>query len=246
MKTKFLFVVLFVSSSIFSQSINDYMAVMIPIKYDFISSENQYRLNTITKVNLNKAGFVAYFTNQTVPSEYSDRCSLLNVDVLKDSGFLTTKLYVVFKDCNGKEIFKSEIGKSREKDFGVAYTEALNDAFTSVYALHYKYNGGAKINKVAATSTLEMPIVATTVVSSAIPSTTTDDFSLFAQPIKNGFQLIDSTPKIVMKIYSTTNPSVFLATKDSMQGVLLLKDKNWFFEYYDNETLLSEKIAVKF
>ena len=38
MKTKFLFLLLLVSSYGFSQSVNDYAAVIIPLKYDFLKS----------------------------------------------------------------------------------------------------------------------------------------------------------------------------------------------------------------
>lgn len=249
MKSKFLFLLLFVSSFGFSQSINNYAAVIIPLKYDFIKEENQYRLSTLTKFNLQKAGFKAFYSNENLPQEYSDRCNLLNIDVLKDSGFLTTKLYIVFKDCNGKEIFKSEIGKSKEKDFALAYTEALNNAFLSVYALHYKYDG-----KTVANNTNKIGITAQTTENSgnaavAVNVSGNQESSgnvLFAQPIQNGFQLIDNTPKVVMKIYKTTNVSIYLAVKDNLQGIVFLKDNQWFFEYYEKEALMSEKIKLKF
>jgi hypothetical protein len=35
--------VLFISSFGFSQSVNDYKAVIVPIKYEFTSTDNQYR-----------------------------------------------------------------------------------------------------------------------------------------------------------------------------------------------------------
>jgi hypothetical protein len=35
--------------------------------------------------------------------------------------------------------FKSETGASRTKAYELAYPEALNEAFVSVDALHYKY-----------------------------------------------------------------------------------------------------------
>ncbi|WP_264566645.1 hypothetical protein [Flavobacterium sp. N3904] len=252
MKAKLLFL-LFVSSYGFSQSINDYVAVIVPVKYDFVKSENQYRLNTLTKFNLQKAGFEAFYTNETIPKEYNDRCSLLYADVLKENGFLVSKLYITFKDCNGKVVFKSEVGKSKEKDFETAYTEALNNAFVSVYALHYKYNGAAANSKKAGITVSEaVPVAATAIVATeVIPNATVgsdvnDAFLLFAQPIKNGYQLVDNTPKVVMKVYSTTNPSIYLATKDNKQGVLISKDNQWFFEYYEKETLMSEKITVKF
>ncbi|PJJ10863.1 hypothetical protein CLU83_4337 [Flavobacterium sp. 1] len=253
MKSKFLYLLLLVSSFGFSQSINDYTGVIIPLKYDFLKSENQYRLATLTKVNLKKAGFEAFYSNETFPGGYNDRCSLLNVDVIRDNAFLVTKLYVVFKDCSGKEIFKSQVGKSKEKDYEVAYSEALNMAFESVYALHYKYDGTPAVNSAntavatPAVASVAVPVtVAAVAVNVPSSSTEPDGSVLFAQPIKNGFQLVDSTPKVVLKAFKTTNPSIYLASKGDLQGTLVLKDNQWYFEYYEKDTLMSEKIKVKF
>jgi hypothetical protein len=253
MKSKFLFLLFLISSYGFSQSVNDYVAVMIPVKYDFVKNDNQYRLNTLTKFNLQKAGFQAFYTNEIVPSQFNDRCSLLYADVSKENGFMITKLFVTFKDCNGKVVFKSEIGKSKEKDYEVAYTAALNQAFESVYALQYKFNGSGAVSSPKATVALPatMPVATPAVVAAIavnVPSGNgeLDGTVLFAQPIKNGFQLVDSTPKVVMKAYKTTNPSIYIASKENIQGVMVLKENQWFFEYYEKDTLMSEKITVKF
>jgi hypothetical protein len=258
MKSKFLFLLLFVSTFGFSQSVNDYAAVIVPLKYDFIREDNQYRLCTLTKFNLQKAGFEVFYANEPTSNKHTDRCSLLKVDVVKESAFLATKLYVVLKDCNDKEVFKSEVGKSKEKEFEVAYSEALNMAFQSVYALNYKYNGKAINTPKEAVAVANVPPVTAVVATAAIATTAAvainvpsssaepDGTVLFAQPIKNGFQLIDSTPKVVMKVYKTTNPSIYIAIKDSLQGLALQKENQWYFEYYDKETLMSEKITVKF
>lgn len=247
MKTKFLFLLLLISSYCFSQSVHDYVAVIVPVKYDFVKSENQYRLNTLTKFNLTKAGFQAFYTNETIPKEYSDRCSLLYVDVKEEKGFMVTKLFVVFNDCNGKVIFKSEIGKSREKEYQVAYSEALNLAFESVYALHYKYNGGIASSltpEKVAPITASVQALGTVIVAKAVESTGSN--LLYAQPTISGFQLIDSTPKVVYKIFKTSSPTCFIAFKDNKQGVLIAKENQWFFEYYENEKAISEKVTVKF
>jgi hypothetical protein len=253
MKSKFLFLLVLVSSYGFSQSINDYVAAIVPTKYEFVKSENQYRLNTLTKFNLKKAGFETFYTNETIPKEYNDRCSLLYVDVKEEKGFLVTKLYIAFKDCYGTVIYKSEVGKSREKEYEVSYPEALNNAFESVYALHYKYNGAAVNSKKTGIASPEIaPVALSTVVATSVavnvPSSSDSNELdiLFAQPIKNGYQLVDNTPKVVMKVYKTTNPTIYLATKGTVQGVLISKDNQWFFEFYEKETLMSEKISVKF
>jgi hypothetical protein len=47
-----------------------------------------------------------------------------------------------------------------------------------------------------------------------------------------------------MKLLKTSQANSFIAIKDSVQGSDF-KDNQWFFEYYQNDTLISEKIAVK-
>jgi hypothetical protein len=158
---------------------------------------------------------------------------------------------VVFKDCNGKIVFQSVNGMSKEKDYQLAYTEALNEAFESVYALQYKYS------PVANTSIPAVPavpvIAAVTVPAITIPTINPDSRAeisstdlLYAQPSANGFQLVDSSPKVVMKIYKTSVKDYYTAVKGTIQGVFITKDKQWFFEYYQDDKLISEKISVKF
>lgn len=247
MKTRILFLMLFVVSYSFSQSVNDYKAVIIPTKYELQKSENQYRLQTLTKMNLQKAGFQAFYNNEPIPAELNDRCALLYLDVTKENAFLVSKLFITFKDCNNTVIFKSEIGKSREKEFEKAYVEALNGAFVSVSALNYQYNGG--VNNVSLRSTppvyapvapypaVAVPVVAATVAVTpavAVPVVTSKNEPiisatkslglLYAQPTSYGYQLIDSEPKVVMKVYKTSNPASYMAKKGEVQGALVSKD----------------------
>jgi hypothetical protein len=39
---------------------------------------------------------------------------------------------------------------------------------------------------------------------------------------------------------------VYIAIKGNSQGALIQKGNEWFFECYENEKLVSEKVAVKF
>ena len=246
MRIKFLLIALLVSFIGFSQTINDYKAVIVPLKYDFLKTENQYRLATMTKSNLIKAGFQAFYTNEEIPAEYADRCQLLYVDVKRDNGFLVTKLFVVFKDCYGKEVYTSEMGKSKEKDYELAYRESLDLAFVSVNKLHYKYSGNAVSGSTKAVANVSTAVVASNNVAATPVADISDPNLLYAQPTENGFQLIDKTPRVVMKLLKTSRPDSFIAIKDGIQGSLNAKDNQWFFEYYQNDKLVSEKISVKF
>lgn len=264
MKIKFLLIAVLFSALGFSQSINDYKAVIVPLRFDFIKTDNQYRLATQTKANLVKAGFVTFYANEQLPEGYTDRCQVLYADVKRDNGFLVTKLLVEFKDCFGQVVFTSDFGKSKEKDYETAYREALNGAFVSVANLHYKFSGTPVIvSKTTSAAVVKAPVAATTAtaatttaVRTAAPSELVvvapspdlkDPNLLYAQPTESGYQLIDKTPKVVMKLFKTSQTNVFIATKDNVQGSLILKeDGNWYFESYQNDKLVSEKIVVKF
>jgi len=253
MKIKFLLAAILCSVVGFAQSINDYKAVIIPLKYEFMKTDNQYRLATLSKQNLTKAGFEAFYSNEQLPDGYTDRCQVLYIDVVKDNAFLVTKLIVQLKDCFGQIVYTSEVGKSREKEYEIAYKEALDNAFKSVSALHYKYSGNpVDTSKTpapakAAVATTAVTTVAATQISASASPDLKDPNLLYAQPTESGYQLIDKTPKVVMKLFKTSQPNVYIATKDNVQGSLILKeDGQWYFESYQNDKLVSEKIVVKF
>ncbi|MGO4771035.1 hypothetical protein ACEN2I_05190 [Flavobacterium sp. W22_SRS_FK3] len=251
MRIKILLIIFLSSFAGFSQSINDYKAVIVPIKFDFAKGVNPYRLSTMTKANLIKAGFEAFYENEQLPAEYANRCDLLYADVKRDNAFLVTKLFVEFKDCYGKVVHTSETGKSKEKEFDTAYREALDMAFVSIYSLNYNYSGKTAITTSGGASTVAVaaPAVAATSVSTQVATPVADVSDpnlLYAQPTENGYQLIDKTPKVVMKLLKTSRPDSFIAIKEGVQGTLNAKDNQWFFEYYQNDKLVSEKVSVKF
>jgi hypothetical protein len=251
MRKQLLSVLLFISSFGFSQSVNAYKAVIVPINYEFTSTDNQYRLATFSKYNLNNAGFEAFYDNESVTEEYKDRCSLLYYDIVKEKSLLTTKLYITLKDCYGKVIFRSETGVSRAKAYEIAYPDALNEAFASVDGLRYKYiNEEVKKGIEPVMSHKKEAKEGVVSAKNAIYKADTLDLSqvdvLYAQPIVNGFQLVNSVPKVVMKVFKTSSRTCFIAMRKSIQGVLISKDNQWFFEYYQNAKLISEKIEVKF
>ena len=228
----------------FSQTLNQYKAVIIPLKYDFQKEQNQYRIQTLIKVNLLKSGFQAYYSNEIIPPEINDRCKLLTLDLIKESTFIMTKLALVFKDCYGVAILKSGIGKSREKQFEIAYKEALDNAFMSLNTID---NSNFDTNSI-----LNNPSDLVLQTSSKVKNETAEliknkeNSLLFAQPTSFGYQLIDREPKVIMKIYKTSNPASYIAFKGNLQGVLVAKENQWLFEYYQNDNLVSEKVDVKF
>lgn len=69
---------------------------------------------------------------------------------------------------------------------------------------------------------------------------------LYAQEITNGFQLVDSTPKILMKILKTSKPNYFVAESGEKSGVVYRQEGRWYFEYYSQDLLRTEELYIKF
>jgi len=121
-------------STTFSQNnLSDYSFVAVPEKFDFLDERDQYQLNSISKHLFNSNGFHAYFTNE-LPNVR--RCDGVWADVEGSPGFVYTRVTVILKDCNGVEVYRSEEGKSKIKDYNRTYHAALRNAFRSITALN--------------------------------------------------------------------------------------------------------------
>lgn len=238
MKKVFLVLFSFYAICSFGQKINDYEFVLVPTQFEFQKAENDYRLNTILKFRLEEYGFQVNYISAEMDIKYNDRCQYMTAEVIDESRLFMTKLAVVFKDCNGKVIYKSKTGTSKSKDRKLGYTEALEEALKSVAALNYKYEGKVtENNRVVVQPSKPISVEKTEKVNTN---------ALFAQPISNGFQLVDTTPKVILKMFKTSEINVFLASSGDRNGVIFKKNEEWFFEYYGAEKLISEKLIIKF
>lgn len=68
----------------------------------------------------------------------------------------------------------------------------------------------------------------------------------YAQELPNGYQLVDSTPKIRMKLFESSVQGVYHAKMENKNGMVYTKDGKWFFEYYEGENLITDELNVKF
>lgn len=238
MKKTFLLLVLLLSISTFSQSINDYQYVIVPTKFSAFQENDKYRLNTITKFLLQKYHFKSFLANDSIPDEIANNnCKRVVADLVVDNSLLKTKVKVVLKDCKENVLFETDFGTSKEKQYSIAYNEALREAFLSFDKLNYKYNGKNELSGDLVAK--ENPVEEKKSISNATPF-------YFAQPIANGFQVIDNEPKVIMKLYTTSQSNVYIGVKGTTQGVVVSKNGQWFFDYYENNKLVSEPLNLKF
>lgn len=255
---------LFACLSGYSQStINNYKYVIVPEKFTQFKDSYQDMLKSLTKGLLEYKGFTVYLESADMPTELANnKCQALSADLLEKGGMLTTEITLILKDCKGNVVYKSNTGKSREKEFKTAYNIALRDAFTSVT---YAYTGPATEVVVQPTvaaaltpekltpvpTAVQAPVkpqteASTTLMQSTETVTSRPAGTLYARAIANGYQLIDTAPQIVLTLLKTSVADCYIASNADANGIVLKKGEDWFFEYYKSNKLVSEKLLVKF
>lgn len=117
------------------KSLSDYTYLIVPEQFEFLKGNDQYQLNSMTKFYFEKNGFNAFMS---LDAPNTDRCNGLYADVEELKSLFGTKLQIVLKDCYKQEVYRSEIGKSKYKEFDKSYQDALRSAFESLEVLNIK------------------------------------------------------------------------------------------------------------
>lgn len=247
---------LLISVSIFSQNVNldKYKYVVVADKFDYLKKVDQYQTSSLTKFLLKKKGFTVFLSNETLPQEIaSNRCVALFAAVKDKSSMLTTKSVIELKDCFGKTLYSSEIGRSKYKDYKKAYQDAIRSAFESMEDLEYSYNPNLVTEKKIETKVVIPVKTAPKVIitpevnvdANKVKNKVSETLSvLYAQPKNNGFQLVNLKPEVVFVILKTNVKDVFII-KDK-NGSLSKNGEHWIAEFYENGKLVKKEYQIKF
>ncbi|MBC9798598.1 hypothetical protein [Sinomicrobium weinanense] len=245
-------------------SVDGYKYVIVPQKFDFLKKENQYQVNALTKFLFEKYNFKAVYANHLTTEVEENSCLALKADVKDNSNMFTTRLNVELTNCRGEVIFTSEEGKSKEKDFKTAYHDALRKAFKSVEELNYNYDPSISIVSSSRATATAPPAQASSVAPSRQQTTEQpkvvektenpvpvarkagikNDGVLYAQPVENGYQLVDSSPKVIFVLQKTSADNVYIIRDKN--GMLTKKDGKWIAEYYEGGERIEEELKIKF
>jgi len=201
-----------------------------------LKSHNQYNLNNYTKSFLESEGFMVYNENEVPENLANNRCNAYYVNYVDDSGMFTTALKMIIKDCTGKLIYESEFGKSREKEFRVAYREVFRNV-----AKNFQQNK----NDIAFTNTEviskpNQPTLQNTEIAAA--KTTNQDLIFDFQDQSLQGELKDANQKVLYKITKTSVANLYMASNAYVDGIIYLKDGKWYFEFTKNGEKIIEEI----
>ena len=198
--------------------------ILISSKFDFQSEKNSYNINNMLKAILVSNNYEVYFDDAVLPIEIAqNRCNALTGVLVDNSNLFLTKVKLQVKDCQNNLLFETAEVKSREKNIQDGFIEVIKLLSPEIK----KYKPAVFKNK---------DVV---VPSSEIIATTNLKYQIIE--IANGYAIMDATPKVVLQIYKTTNPSIFIADKFGIKGIFTKSGNKGIFEYYLNDKLMVEE-----
>lgn len=248
----------------FSQTnLNNYKYIIVPTQFEFQKNAGDYDLNNLTKFLFKKYGFSAILSNETYPEDLAkNRCLALTAQLQKQSSLFKSKMNVELVNCYNQVVFTTREASSKEKDYRKAYYEATRKTFESFNSINYKYSPkieekNTSVSVVKTTNRNDIPVEINGIIKDKkkeIIVKTTEETNtpkvveglniLYAQPIKNGFQLVDNTLKKVYIIKITGVKDVFIL-KD-LNGILYKNNNSWIVEYYSDNQLIRKELSIKF
>ena len=221
MKNYLVVAMFLVSGMSISQKLNAFKYAIVPEKFSFLKEKNQFNLNELLKFGMIKYGFEPFYDTDILPNDLSNENKVL-VDVLQNNSIFSTNVTIVLKDFKNNILHTSIEGKSREKNLDVSYNFAIREALNSFSSLKHVY-----ANNIQVTDLKEAIVV------------------FQAKTIANGFELLIDN-NVIYKIFKTSNKDFFKAKKGEIDGTMFTKDNFYYFEYYSNENLITEKLEINF
>ena len=246
------------------KKVNNYKFIVVPDRFDFLKQKDEYKTSSLTKFLLKKNGFTVVLNSEQYPKDLIDNpCSGLKALVLDKSSVFKVKVVIELRDCSNRLLYTSEEGVSRLKEYKKGFQEAIRKAHASMNNIAYEpflletirkdkkeivivdpvlVKEGKEIklkSEIPAINNIQKAVLVVPINNIVLASSV-----LYAQPVENGFQLINSKPTVVFVILKTKVKGVFIL-KDK-NGVLYKKEGVWIAEFYENGTFIEKKYQVKF
>lgn len=252
---KNLFFVLIMSLSfagIAQSSLNDYNMAIIPARFDFQKKDNEHRINSTIKAFLQQKGFEVYLSSDELPEGFMDyNCNKLFVNLIEKSNMFVTELQVEFKDCKNKVLYVTDLGKSNDKNIAKSYNIALQATLKTFNKANYKYSGKTYFDEEADEKIKSRDVEnVSQEVTKVIKSEKEVTYEKVGKPSKqennqSSIKVINKTNQKELILYKTSNPNIYLANYNGINGIVMSKENVWFFEYTDGDKTISERLDIK-
>ena len=231
---KVIVLLLFVNCTL-AQNLNSYKYVLLPSRFSCQTEVDQYNLNSLMRMILEKNGFEVYADNEKFTDDFAiENCNKLYADLDVQNALFATKAKIILKDCKNNIIFISAQGRSNEKNPTIAFAQALRTASQSLEAAKHLYKPSDKTVQLFNDKNNDQP-----------NQLVSNDVNFTSKKTNYGYDLI-SNGNVYISLLQTSLNGIYLANKNNIQGIVFKKDDKWQFEYYKNDTKIIEILNVMF
>ena len=244
--------------------------VVVPAQFEAFKQANMHKTSTLVKYHLDQRGYPAVYDLGRPDELKRAPCMAVYTQFLDDSNLFATRVRLRFVDCEGKIVFETKEGYSKEKEYQVAYKEVIEEAFTSFDGMNYSYSppaepetaaggpaettqkevsaAGQEPEHPAAQENPTAPATASVAMRPADASPSGATELLYAQPIEGGYQLVDSRPEIRMLLMeSSSGKDSYVAVVDGASaGTVYREGDAWIHEYFKDGKVVRTPLNIKF
>lgn len=241
--------------------LNNYKYIVVPNQFDFQKEPGQYRVNGLAKFLLEKQNFTVLLEGDTLPEDaIKNNCLVLKTTAIDDSSMFKTKLKFQFKDCQGKVVYTTEEGESREKKYIVAYNEAVRQAFSSLSNFTHKYEVKKTENEAEEVIVTPLPKVTEAPLVEEVDEEEIDEE--IEIPVKEGYKnssnnalTAEAFGVINYNLKNSQGQTVYNILYSGKEDLYIVKGKDaviykingsWVIATNDNGTLHMKSIDIKF
>ena len=238
------------------EKLNNYKYVLIPAKFEFQNTENQYNINLLLKYKFQQMGFDAYLDTDELPRELkTNSCLYIKPLVIVNSTMFKNAVSVKMFNCDNELLFETQEGMSREKSNKTSYNVALRKSLKSFEDYHLEYVEKSVASKNIALEpvlnaqkevvVLEAEITGSEIKNSLQVSTSESENYLIAKSTPLGLILTYSlSKKVAYSLLATKLKDVYVI--ENGNGIVYKNESVWVREYMDNQIMTIEYLEIKF
>jgi len=191
-----------------------------------------------------------------------NNCLILKTNAVDSSSMFKTSLIFEFKNCQGKVVYTTQEGQSREKKYLVAYNEAVRQAFGSLSNFTHKYEAKETESEVEEVIVAPLPKVTEAPMIEEVDEEEIDEEIEIEVPVEevdkntpNNILTAEAFGVINYNLKNSQGHTVYTILYSGKEDLYIVKGKdaviykinnNWVIATNDNGTLQMKSIDIKF
>ena len=176
----------------------NYEVIVIPNKFDFQKSDNQFNINTLCRLFFEKEGFEVINDEEMLEDDlYAKRCDFLYLNINDIGSIFTIKVNIDLKDCKKEVLLQSIDVKTKEKDYYKGYNEVVREALVSLRGKLAIPNKNSNKEEVVSNKVEEKTV---TIKSKTKEEKQSTSEVLTDECTKNGYNFLDSNNDLIIDL----------------------------------------------